>query len=162
MQIVTENKEWRAVRSQAVSLNIHQELQHLLPALSESEYTGLEADILKDGVLSPLVVWNGIIVDGHHRYEICRKHDIPFETVAMTFESLDAAKLWACQHQEHRRNLTPFQRGEISLQFKPMIAAKAKERQVRKPVHSVPSTLTEQNEQATIVLQTIEVKQFHL
>jgi hypothetical protein len=127
-------------------LNVEPELQHLLPPLSESEYTGLEADILKNGILSPLVTWNDLIVDGHHRYAICQKHDIPYETVAMAFDSLDAAKLWAWQHQENRRNLTPYQRGEIALQFKPMIAAKAKERQARKPADFVPMNSWEQKE----------------
>ena len=131
-------------------LDVEPELQHLLPALSESEYAGLEADILKNGVLSPLVTWNDLIVDGHHRYMICRKHDLPFETVAMTFESLDAAKLWAWQHQEHRRNLTPFQRGEIALQFKPFIEAKAKERQIRKSADFVPMNSWEQKEDEQI------------
>ena len=110
-------------------LNVEPELQQLLPALSESEYAGLESDILKNGVLSPLVVWNDIIVDGHHRYAICQKHGLPFETVAMTFGSIDTAKLWAWQHQEHRRNLTLFQRTEIALQFKPLLVVQAKKNQ---------------------------------
>ncbi|MCL2624656.1 MAG: hypothetical protein FWD31_13425, partial [Planctomycetaceae bacterium] len=116
-------------KARATSLQIHSELQHLLPALSESEYAGLEAGILKNGCLSPLIVWNDVVVDGHHRYTICQKHGLPFETKNMSFDSIDAAKLWAWQHQEHRRNLSLYQRGEIALQFKPMIATKAKQRQ---------------------------------
>ena len=128
MHSITEKKQRKkqeTVQQQTVSLTINQELQNLLPPLSESEYAGLEADILKNGVLSPLVTWNNTIVDGHHRHAICLKHNLPFTTIAMAFDSLDAAKLWAWQHQEHRRNLTPFQRGEIALQFKELIATKA-------------------------------------
>ena len=36
------------------TLNIHSELQTLLPALSEKEYAGLEKDILERGRLSPM------------------------------------------------------------------------------------------------------------
>ncbi|MCL2348255.1 MAG: hypothetical protein FWC50_08330 [Planctomycetaceae bacterium] len=118
--------------AESAPLIINQELQNLLPPLSEAEYAGLEADILTNGVLSPLVTWNDLIVDGHHRYAICQKHALVFKTVAMAFDSLDAAKLWAWQHQEHRRNLTPFQRGEIALQFKPMLEAKAKQKESRR------------------------------
>jgi hypothetical protein len=104
-------------------------LKNLLPPLTDTEFTGLEESILKDGCLSPLVVWNNILVDGHHRYEICRKHGILFSVKNVTFDNLDEAKFWHWQHQEHRRNLTPYHRAEIALKFKPMIAAKARERQ---------------------------------
>ncbi|MCL2624871.1 MAG: hypothetical protein FWD31_14510, partial [Planctomycetaceae bacterium] len=96
------------------------------PPLSESERQGLEADILKHGCLSPIVTWGGIIVDGHVRYAICTQYGLPFETHEIPFPSLDEAMYWAWQHQENRRNLTPYQRTEIALQFKPMLAAKAK------------------------------------
>jgi transcriptional regulator with XRE-family HTH domain len=79
--------------------------------------------------LSPLVVWNDILVDGHHRYEICRKHQIPYAVKNVELTSLEDAKLWAWQHQDNRRNLSSFQRGELALKFKDVIAAKAKERQ---------------------------------
>jgi ParB-like chromosome segregation protein Spo0J len=110
-------------------LTIIAELKNLLPPLTETEFTGLETSILKDGCLSPLVVWNNILVDGHHRYEICSKHQIPYAVKNVELTSLEEAKLWAWQHQDNRRNLIPFIRAEIALQFKDMIAAKAKERQ---------------------------------
>ncbi len=111
------------------TLKIHSELQTLLPALSDAEYKGLEADILEHGCLSPLVTWDDYVVDGHNRYAICQNHELPFETIELKFDSLDDAKFWAWSHQEHRRNLTPFQRTEIALRFKPMFAAKAKEKE---------------------------------
>jgi len=111
-------------------LTIHPELKNLLPPLSEAEYRGLEADILKCGCLSPIVIWGNTIVDGHFRYAICTQHGILFDTVEIPFQTLEDAKFWAWQHQEHRRNLTPYQRAELALQFKPMLTAKAKHNQV--------------------------------
>ena len=108
------------------TLKIHSELQTLLPPLTDEECKGLEADIVAHGCLSPLVTWDGIIVDGHNRYEICQKHGLPFETIELTFDSLDQAKLWAWQHQEHRRNMTSYQRTALALKFKPMLATKGK------------------------------------
>ena len=110
------------------TLTINSDLQTLLPPLSDAEYKGLEADILEHGCLSPLVVWNETIVDGHNRYAICQDHALAFDTVELDFESLNDAKLWAWQHQEHRRNLTPFQRAEIAQRFKAALTAKAKSR----------------------------------
>ena len=110
-------------------LTIIDELKNLLPPLTEAEFTGLEESIVKDGCLSPLVVWNDILVDGHHRYAICGKHQIPFAVKSVVLENLDEAKIWIWQHQGNRRNLTDFQRAEIALKLKNAIAAKAKERQ---------------------------------
>ena len=111
------------------TLKINSELQTLLPSLSDAEHKGLEADILEHGCLSPIVIWKETIVDGHNRYGICQEHELPFDTVELDFESLDDAKLWAWSHQEHRRNLTPYQRAEIALKFKPLLAAKGKQSQ---------------------------------
>ena len=94
--------------------------------MTEKERQGLEADILKHGCLTPIVTWNNIIVDGHIRYAICEKYGLPFETVKLEFDTLDDAMFWAWTHQDNRRNLTPYQRTEIALQFKSMIVAKAK------------------------------------
>ena len=112
------------------TLTLNDELKTLLPPLSAEEFAGLEASILKHGCLSPLIIWNDILVDGHHRYEICRKHEIPFSTQTIVFDGLDAAKLWAWKHQEHRRNLTAYHRAELALKLKDVIMAKAKERQL--------------------------------
>ncbi len=113
------------------TLIINEELKNLLPPLSDEEFKGLEESILKEGCLSPLIAWNDMIVDGHYRYDICTKHTIPFSVKNTRFENIDDAKLWAWQHQEHRRNLTPFHRSEIALKLKEIIATKAKERQRR-------------------------------
>ena len=85
----------------------------------------MEADIIACGCISPIVVWNAAIVDGHNRYEICEKHGISFEVKSLEFASLDEARFWAWAHQENRRNLTPYQKAEIALLFKPMLVAKA-------------------------------------
>ena len=111
------------------NLIINEELKSLLPPLSAEEYAGLEESILKDGCLSPLVVWNDILVDGHHRYEICTKHEIPYFVRSIEFDDINDAKLWAWKHQENRRNLTPFHRAEMALKLKYAIAAQAKKRQ---------------------------------
>ena len=112
-------------------LIINEELKNLLPPLSAEVFTELEAGILKDGCISPLIVWNNILVDGHHRYEICTKHCIPFSVHQLGFSNLGEAKMWRWENQANRRNLTPFHRAEIALRLKGIIAAKAKERQRR-------------------------------
>ena len=111
------------------TLVINTELRDLLPPLSPTQFEKLEAEIVRDGCIDPLTIWNGTIVDGHNRYEICTKHDVPFLTVQKEFSSLDDAKLWMWTHQDGRRNLTRFSRVEFALKIKDVIAARSKERQ---------------------------------
>jgi hypothetical protein len=130
---------------QTNELTINPELRDLLPPLSAEEFAGLETEILRDGCNDELTLWGNVLVDGHHRYEICTKHGLPFKTKQKEFANLDEAKLWAWQHQGNRRNLTAFQRIEIALKLKPGIAEKAKQNQVRKSSHSVCQTSDKQN-----------------
>lgn len=109
----------------------------IIRPLSEEEYSGLEASILHEGCRDALIIatWpeegeiKQALADGHHRYEICTKYGMSFETTVIDFESKDDAIVWICDNQLGRRNLTPFNRTELALIKEPIIARKAKERQ---------------------------------
>lgn len=112
---------------------IDYELQKIMPELSEDEYKELESSLLTDGYKgAPIIVWKqkGIIVDGHNRYSICRKHDIPFEVKELEFEDQDDVVMWMLRAQLGRRNLEPLQRVQIVDKFRPLYQKKAKENQV--------------------------------
>ena len=113
-----------------MELYIDEEFKGLLPDLADSERQELEKQILRDGVLNPIIVWNGTIVDGHNRYMICKLNGITeFPVKEMEFESRDDAIEWILQHQLGRRNLNDFQRSKIALRYEDIINKKAKERQ---------------------------------
>jgi hypothetical protein len=40
-----------------------------------------------DGCRDPLVLWNGILIDGYNRYKICTENNIPFKTIDKEFAS---------------------------------------------------------------------------
>jgi len=88
---------------------IDEEFRRILPALDETAYNDLETSILVHGCLLPLVLWNGILIDGYHRFGILTKHDLPFSTISMEFGSRDEVKDWIIELQITRRNLTPMQ-----------------------------------------------------
>jgi DNA modification methylase len=88
-------------------IKIDPEFQSLIPPLAPEERQQLEANILTDGCRDPLVIWNGVLIDGHNRYEICTKHGIGFETVEKEFADRDAAMDWMDANQLGRRNLSP-------------------------------------------------------
>ena len=58
-----------------INLKIDPEFQSQIPPLTDDEYKQLEENILKEGkLISPLIVWNNTLVDGHNRYAILQKH----------------------------------------------------------------------------------------
>lgn len=88
---------------------LDEEFKHLMPPLGGEAYTQLTENLLKNGCLHALVLWKGILIDGYNRYEICSRHNIPYETVNMELPSREAAKLWIIELQAGRRNMTPTQ-----------------------------------------------------
>ena len=56
------------------ALKIDPEFQGKIPPLTFEELNQLEANILRDGrIINPIIVWEGLIVDGHNRFIIAKK-----------------------------------------------------------------------------------------
>ena len=112
------------------NLKIDKEFKNLLPPLTEDEYSQLESDIKKHGVLSPIIAWNGFIIDGHNRYEICQKNGIALpEIKALDFSNKSDVMDWIINHQTGRRNLTKSQLVKAYSMVEKQLAEEAKKRQ---------------------------------
>ena len=111
-------------------LKIDIEIENLLPKLEEEKYNLLKVDIIKNGCINPIIVWEGIIVDGHHRYRICKENNIDFKTKQMKFENKEEAMIWAWTTQKARRNIDDGTLFKIAEKFRPYYEKKAKERQI--------------------------------
>jgi phage N-6-adenine-methyltransferase len=94
-----------------MAIQIHPDLQSLIPPLTPEEFAQLEANLLADGCLDPLIVWQEeqVLLDGHHRLAICGQHGLAYHTQEVSLPDLDAAKTWLISHQVGRRNLAPHQ-----------------------------------------------------
>ncbi len=61
--------------------------------------------------LDPLIVWadgpRRILLDGHNRLKICRRHSLAYNVEAIDLQDREAALQWILEHQLGRRNLTP-------------------------------------------------------
>lgn len=95
-----------------MNLVVNPEFRDKIPPLSPDEFSKLEENILADGeVREPLVVWDGTIIDGHHRWKIIQKHpEIPYKVKQMSFPDKYAAIVWMCKNQIGRRNISDEQR----------------------------------------------------
>jgi len=106
------------------------EFKALIPPLSPEEYALLEHNIATYRKChDAIILWEGIIIDGHNRFEICVRHGIEFQVVSIPLESREAAKLWILENQLGRRNLTDAARIEIALLKAEMLREKAKKKQ---------------------------------
>ena len=110
-------------------MQILQELESLIPPLSNEEFKQLERSILEEGIRDPLITWNGILIDGHNRYRIAQEHDMNYETLEKEFENINRVKEWMINNQFGRRNLSNYQRSVLALQLEDVFREKAKENQ---------------------------------
>ena len=104
------------------------EMAELLPPLTGEQLAALEADILKNGCYSPVIVNEDmVVIDGHNRQRLCEQHGLPYQMAVFSFESMLEAKQWALDTQKGRRNLDKWELGKIALRLKPDIEARARE-----------------------------------
>ena len=108
-----------------MNITINEVLRSYIDPLTANEYAALERSLLAEGCRDALVLWNDVLIDGHNRYEICRRHDIAFNTVQNTsFGSLDDVMLWMIDNHLARRSVSDFQRGVLALRKKDIVAGR--------------------------------------
>jgi phage N-6-adenine-methyltransferase len=91
-------------------IKIDAEFAALIPPLSAEERQQLEENIVEHGgARDPLVAWakSGTLtlLDGHNRYEICTRLDLPFDIHELRFKAREEAEDWIDKNQLGRRNL---------------------------------------------------------
>lgn len=85
----------------------------VMPRLTPDEYAELEQSIRENGVQVPITVGpDGRIIDGHHRDEIARKHDLHCPRVTAQGDDQKLRSL-AFSLNLHRRHLTREQKRQI-------------------------------------------------
>ena len=113
------------MEKQLYELKVDPDFANLIPPLQENELSMLTESILANGCEMPLVVWHGVIVDGHNRYRICHENGVPFAIEKKEFDSREAAEVWIVRNQLGRRNLSDFQRCELVLPLEERLKAEA-------------------------------------
>jgi 16S rRNA G966 N2-methylase RsmD len=116
-------------------IQIDAEFAALIPPLSAEERQQLEENIVEHGgARDPLVVWASkgtlTLLDGHNRYEICTRLELPFEIEEMRFSDRSHAEEWIIRNQFGRRNLSAYVRTQLALRLEETISARAKAKRV--------------------------------
>lgn len=108
-----------------MTITINEDLQAYIDPLTNDEHAALERSLLAEGCRDALVLWGDLLIDGHNRYGICKKHDIPFNTVQNeSFKSIDDVHLWMIDNHLGRRSVSDFQRGVLALRKKDILSAR--------------------------------------
>ena len=116
----------RKLKPTAKDLQPHP-LADLLPLLQGDEYEALVADIKKIGLLQPITLFDGMILDGRNRHRACEAARVKprFETFQGTEEEALALVL---SLNLQRRHLTTTQRAALAVNLLPYEQVRAHER----------------------------------
>lgn len=97
----------------------------VFPMGTDAEVAEMAADIKRRGLLHPIVVFDGKILDGRNRFRACGIANItPDFTDYVGTDPLGDVVSWNL----HRRQLSTSQRAAIAVELKPMFEAQARER----------------------------------
>lgn len=91
--------------SSGKTLYIDPAFKALIRPLRRDAYAQLEASLVLDGCREPIIMNNGVIVDGHNRYEICNRLHIPYGIQAIALERREAAISYICGNQLARKDI---------------------------------------------------------
>lgn len=120
------------MRMKLADLKIDPDFRDLLPELDAETYTALEKDISANGMIDPIVIWNGFIADGHNRYSICKAHRVAeVEVKELRKTTKSEVMQWIVDHQFGKRNLKKSEQVRLLLKVEEQIQREAKERQAK-------------------------------
>jgi hypothetical protein len=111
---------------------VDEEFAALIAPLSAEEYQQLQANLIAQGCRDPLVVWRGLLLDGHSRLGICTRHKIAYETTEIELPDREAARIWVEENQLGRRNLSDDQKVALAYRVMQRRVKLSKHRRVEK------------------------------
>ena len=104
------------------------EYAELFPLMQPDAFVSLKADISKNGLLMPVVVLDGKILDGRNRFKACQ--EVGVSPAFETYQGNDPLGYVISVNKE-RRHLTPSQKAACAVNCLPLLEIEAKKRQLR-------------------------------
>lgn len=99
----------------------------LMPAMTDEEYGALRDDIRANGLLAPITLYDGQVLDGRHRLRACL--ELGIEPRYEDFAGDDPLSFVVATNV-HRRHLSAAQRAALAVELLPMLEEAARRRQV--------------------------------
>lgn len=101
----------------------------IFPMMADSELRDLADDIQKNGLLEPILLHDGQVLDGRNRLAACGIAGVTPRFSTAEIPDGNSPTLLVISKNLYRRHLTTSQRGAIAVEIIPMLQAEAKERQ---------------------------------
>jgi len=120
-------------------MNFHP-ASNIFPMMDEESFSRLKADIDANGLIESIWLFDNKILDGRNRYKACG--ELGIEPTYKTYKG-DSPASFVVSLNVERRHLTASQRAAIAVDMLPLLEEEAKERQMRKPIDSVPAEMPE-------------------
>src|SRR5262249_10585873 len=100
---------------------------NIFPMMTDEEFEALKADIQQQGLLEPIWLHDGKIIDGRNRYRACCKLGI--EPVTRDWNGEGGSLVtFVCSLNLNRRHLSSSQKAIIAAEIEPLLAEEAKRR----------------------------------
>lgn len=141
-----------------MSIVIHEALRAYIDPLTEHEYEALERSLLTEGCRDALVCWGNVLIDGHNRYAICQKHQLPYKVVQNDhFANIEEVQLWMIDNHLARRSVSDFQRGMLALRKKEILSIRNQQQNQQHSASAEPEQ--QESEQAIPVIKPTQSRQ---
>ena len=101
------------------------EAANLFPLLAEQELAELAADIKSNGLLNPIVLFEGKVLDGRNRLLACMQSDTTPNFTKWASNGQSPVS-WVISQNVMRRDLTKSQKAVIAVEALPLLAEEAK------------------------------------
>jgi len=105
----------------------------LFPAMSPDEFAALKSDIQANGLREPVVLFDGRLLDGRHRYRACMELGIPCSTKTVSDSS---AAMIALSLNLYRRHLSSSQKAAILVEAREILNEETKAAEARHAANS--------------------------
>ena len=116
---------------QQPEIKISEEYKKLVPPLTDDERDSLYESIRKNGQYNPIIInQDGIILDGHHRYEICKELEYIPRYEIRKFANKRQEKRYVIETNLRRRQLNDYQKIELAAELENIEAEEARDRQL--------------------------------
>src|SRR2546427_12101755 len=143
-----------------MNIVVNEELKAYIDPLTAQEHEALGRSILAEGCRDALVLWGDVLVDGHNRYSICRKHDLPFQTVQNTrFQSIEDVYLWMIDQHLGRRSISEFQRGVLALRKREIVAARRAQAAAPSPAPADPAAQAQHESTGRVAPEPLDTRE---
>ncbi len=106
-------------------------IAEIFPLMTDAEFVRLADDIEANGLLDPITLLDGTILDGRHRQRACEERGVE-PRYAEWDEVCGITPLeWVISKNLQRRQLTTAQRAALAVEYEPQLAEAARQRKIK-------------------------------